>query len=66
MTTATPPPAGDDVPGDPAVDPADAGFPDSPDLADGDEEFVDEESGRVDEAGDGLTRGDAPDGPPMS
>jgi hypothetical protein len=50
MTTATPPPAGDDLPDDPAVDPDDAGFPDSPDLDDENTEFTNEE-GEVEGSG---------------
>lgn len=52
MTTATPPPAGEDLPDDPAVDPDDAGFPESPELADGDAEFTDDEGNPTDVAGD--------------
>ena len=40
MTTTTPPPAGDDNSEDPAVEPADAGFPSSPDLDDENVEFT--------------------------
>ena len=52
MTTATPPDAGDLEPEDPNVDPDDAGFPDSPELADGDAEFTDDEGEPIDVAGD--------------
>ena len=43
MTNTTPPPAGDDDAQDPAVDPADAGFPSSPDLDDDNVDFTDED-----------------------
>lgn len=52
MTTTTPPPAGDDNSEDPAVDPADAGFPSSPDLDDENVEFTDED-GEVQGSGAG-------------
>jgi hypothetical protein len=43
MSTHTPPGPDDDLPMDQDPDPTDAGFPSSPELADGDTEFTDDD-----------------------
>lgn len=54
MTTTTPPPAGADEPQDPAVDPADAGFPTSPDLDDDNTVYTDPGANDEESGGAGL------------
>ncbi|GAB3266536.1 hypothetical protein [Nocardioides dilutus] len=54
MTTTTPPPAGDEEPEDPAVDPDDAGFPTSPDLDDDNTVYTEPGANDQESGGAGL------------